>query len=212
MQPLPERLYTKVAYRVTTPRLSLRCHEPRDAAAFQAALAANLEHLSPWLCWARTPPTLDEQLARTVSVRAGFDLGRDFIYGLFDREHGQVLGSVGLHPRIGPGGLEIGYWIDQNHEGRGLVSEAVGALARVALELMQAEYVEIRHEPANERSGRVPERLGFTRDGLLRRRCVFGGGERRDAVVWSLFRDELAGTPVGRAEFEAFDALGRPIY
>lgn len=210
MQP-PERLYERVAHRVLTPRLCLRCQEPKDAPAIQAAVIANLGHLGPWMCWAQLPPTLEEQLQRVLQCRAGFDQGREFIYGLFDREHGQFLGSAGLHPRIGPGGLELGYWIDENHEGRGLVSEAAAALSRVALELMGAKYVEIRHEPANERSGAIPARLGFTRDGLLRRRCMFGPEERRDSVIWSLFADELAGTPVAEAPFEAFDALGRPI-
>lgn len=208
---LPQRLFDRVAYRVLTPRLCLRGYEPKDAAAVQAAVIANLEHLAPWMKWAQVPPTLEEQLGRVLQGRASFDLGVEFVYGLFDREHGQYLGSAGLHPRCGPGGLELGYWIDRNHEGRGLVTEAAGALTRVALEIMGASFIEVRHEPANVRSGAIPERLGFRREAVLRGRCAFPDGERRDATIWSMFAEDLAETPAAKAELEAFDSIGRPL-
>lgn len=208
---LPQRKFERVAYRVLTPRLCLRAVEPRDAGTLQAAVTANFEHLAPWMPWAQELPTLDEQLRRTQQSRASFDLGLDFQYGLFDREHDQFLGCVGLHARCGPGGLEMGYWVDRNHEGRGLVAEACGALVCVALGIMGADWVEVRHVPENERSAVIPARLGFLRDGVLRGRCECGGGGRRDAVVWSMFQADFPGSPAAAAQFEAFDALGRPM-
>ncbi len=53
----------------------------------------------------------------------------------------------------------------------------------------------------------VPRKLGFAEEARLRRRLPAEEGEEpRDVVIFTLFRDEFAGTPVARAQFEAFDA------
>jgi hypothetical protein len=72
------------------------------------------------------------------------------------------------------------------------------------------ERVEIRIDPANEASLRVPRSLGFAEEATLRRRLPAREGQTaRDAVVFTLFSDELDGSPAARCEMEAFDVLGR---
>lgn len=73
-----------------------------------------------------------------------------------------VVGSCGLMRRIGPGGLEIGYWLPPAYTGRGLATAAVAALVRQAFTLEDIDRVEIVHDAANTASGGVPRRLGFT--------------------------------------------------
>src|SRR5438093_1311993 len=67
----------------------------------------------------------------------------------------------GLHRRIGPGGLEIGYWVHVDHVGHGYATTAAGALTTLAFEDPAITHVEIHVEPANAASNRVPEKLGF---------------------------------------------------
>jgi len=43
---------------------------------------------------------------------------------MLDATETGVLGEVGLMPRIGPGALEIGYWVHIDHVGRRLATEA----------------------------------------------------------------------------------------
>jgi ribosomal-protein-serine acetyltransferase len=64
--------------------------------------------------------------------------------------------------RIGPGGLEIGYWLHAASTGRGLATAAVAALVGQAFALPDIERVEIVHDQANIASGAIPRRLGFT--------------------------------------------------
>ncbi|WP_019229166.1 GNAT family N-acetyltransferase, partial [Sedimentibacter sp. B4] len=66
-----------------------------------------------------------------------------------------------LHRRVGPDGLEIGYWLDAAHTGVGLATEAVGGLTAVALALPEVERVEIHTDEGNARSAAVPRRLGY---------------------------------------------------
>ena len=98
------------AYRIRTERLLLRCWEPSDAAALRAALAVSREHLLPWMPWAASEPqSVEEKVLWLRRARGQFDLGENSIYGAFDPETGAVVGGTGLHPRVGPEGLEIGY-------------------------------------------------------------------------------------------------------
>ena len=110
------------AYRIHTERTVLRCWDPADAPLLKEAIDASLDHLRPWMPWAENEPEdLPAKVARLRRFRAEFDLGQNFIYGIFDREERRVLGGTGLHLRVGPGALEIGYWIraDETNQGFG---------------------------------------------------------------------------------------------
>jgi RimJ/RimL family protein N-acetyltransferase len=198
-------------YRIVTQRLVVRCWEPRDARALKEALDSSLDHLQPWLPWARAEPQPLENKVRLLrTFRGKFDLGEDFVYGIFSSDESEVVGGTGLHTRAGSGALEIGYWIRSSRVRAGFVTESTAALSRVALELCGADRVEIRVDPANEASIRVPRKLGFAEEALLRRRLPGDdGADPRDVIVFSLFRTELGGTPVAAAQFEAFDAAGQ---
>jgi RimJ/RimL family protein N-acetyltransferase len=199
---------TNPPYRLETERLVLRCWELTDAPKLNEAASSSLDHLRPWMPWAATYP---QPVSETVEVLRGFrgrfDLGQDFVYGVFSRDESEVVGGTGLHTRQGAAALEIGYWIRESRTGEGLATELSAALTRVAFELCGADRVLIRCEPANERSMAIPRKLGYVEEARLRARLQFGD-ERRDAVIFSLFRDGYGGTPAASAQIEAFDALG----
>ena len=44
------------AYRIVTPRLVIRCWDPRDAQLAKEAIDSSLDHLRPWLPWAHHEP------------------------------------------------------------------------------------------------------------------------------------------------------------
>jgi RimJ/RimL family protein N-acetyltransferase len=201
-------------YRIETERLVVRCWEPRDAPLLKEAVDASLEHLLPWMPWARhEPQTLDDKIELIRRFRGGFDLGTDFPYAIFDRDESQALGGSGLHRRGDDDSLEIGYWLRPSAVGSGLVSETVAALTVSAFRWCDAERVDIRVEATNERSLAVPRRLGFTEDATLRRRLprLVGEAQSGDAVVFSMFAEELPGSPAAAVAFTAYDAAGREL-
>jgi RimJ/RimL family protein N-acetyltransferase len=163
--------------------------------------------------WAADEPQPLEQKAELLrTFRGHFDLGEDFVYGIFTPDEREVVGGSGLHTRVGPGALEIGYWLRASRVGSGLAREAAAALTLVAFRVCGVDRVEIRVDPANDRSLRVPRALGFAEEATLRRRLPVGDGEEpRDAVVFALFADEVERSPAARAQLEAYDVLGRPI-
>ena len=191
----------------------IRCWDPGDAVLLKEAIDSSLDHLRAWMPWAHDDPQpLAEKVGLLRRFRGRFDLGEDFVYGLFDRTESEVVGGSGLHTRVGDGALEIGYWIRASRVGQGLATEATAALTQVAFAVAGVDRVEIRVDPANAASLAVPRKLGFVEEATLRRRLpVADAGAHRDAVVFTLFADEVDATPVAETALEAYDASGARV-
>jgi RimJ/RimL family protein N-acetyltransferase len=205
-------LHRGPAYRIVTERLVLRCYEPRDAPLLKAAVDASLDHLLPWLPWARDEPqSLDAKVDLLRQFRGKFDLGQDFVYGVFDPAESEILGGCGFHSRLGEGAREIGYWIAKRHSAKGLATEAAAALVRVGFEIDRLERLEIHCDPENVKSAAVARKLGFHHDGTLRSRIARRQGPPGDRMIWSMLRAEYAESPCARSTVTAFDAIGRDL-
>jgi RimJ/RimL family protein N-acetyltransferase len=197
------------AYRILTERLVIRCWNPADARLLKRAIDASLDHLRPWMPWAmHEPEPVADKVARLRHFRSLFDADEDYVYGIFDRDEREVVGGTGLHLRHGPAAREIGYWLRSDMEGRGLMTETVAALARVAFEVDRIRWLEIRCDPENARSAAVPRRLGFAHEATLARRTETGDGEPRDVMVFTMLQDAFRESPCARAAIEAYDAVG----
>ncbi len=190
-----------------------RCWEPSDAPALKEAVDSSLDYLQRWMPWATNEPqTVDEKVQLLRRFRGEFDLGQNFVYGLFSHEGSEVVGGSGFHTRVGGSAFEIGYWIRESRAGEGLATEVTAALTRVAFEYCGVDRMEIHVEPSNERSMRIPLKLGYREEARLRRRLEpYPGGDLRDTVVFTLFRDGFPDSPAASAQLEAFDALGRQV-
>jgi RimJ/RimL family protein N-acetyltransferase len=201
-------------YRIETERLVIRCYEPEDAPLLKAAVDQSIEHLLPWMPWARfEPQTLDEKVELCRTFRGQFDLDDNYVYAIFTPDETEQLGGSGFHKRANEGSLEIGYWVSSGAVGQGIATEATAVQTRAALELCGIDRVDIQVEPRNERSLAIPRRLGFTEEGTLRRRLEPGGEDEphRDSVVFSMLREELAGSPCLGFDYVAYDVLGRQM-
>jgi RimJ/RimL family protein N-acetyltransferase len=201
-------------YRIETERLVIRCWDPRDARLLKEAIDSSLDHLRPWMPWVEGEPrSLDEKVELLRRFRGQFDLGEEFVYGIFSRDESEVVGGTGLHARVGDDAFEIGYWIRASAAGRGLATETVAALTRVAFEVSGVDRVEIHVDPANDRSLAIPPKLGFVEEATLRRRLPSprAGEPRRDEVVFTILAEDLAASPCAAAILEAYDAAGRAV-
>jgi RimJ/RimL family protein N-acetyltransferase len=199
---------TGPAYRIETNRLVIRCYNPADATLLHAAVEASRDHLKPWMPWAHEDQTLQDHVELLRTFRGQFDLGEDFIYGIFSADETRLIGGSGLHTRQGSHIREIGYWVRVEDIHQGYARETAAALAKVAFELDRVQRVEIRCDPDNTASAAIPARLGFTREGNLRAQSGFLD-QPRDTEVWSLLAGEYPACPAAQAEIRAFDVLGR---
>ncbi|MCP2312478.1 MULTISPECIES: GNAT family N-acetyltransferase [Kitasatospora] len=145
--------------------LRLRRRRVGDAAGLNAAVTANLAHLRPWMPWARTAPAMAYSVEMAAAGERIWDEGTDFMYVVgLESDPAVVLGAFGLHGRIGPGALEIGYWVDAAHTGRSIATRAAAELTRAALALPGITRVEIHCDEANLASAAIPRKLGYRLD------------------------------------------------
>jgi RimJ/RimL family protein N-acetyltransferase len=164
----------------------VRAWTPADEPAFAAVLASSEAHLRRW-----TPRLIDGKVPgqtlaeRLASHAEKFASGEEWVYGVFDAA-GTVLGGCGLYPRIGPGAMEVGYWLAAHATGRGLATRAARALVGASFAMPGIERVEIRCEAANLASARVPQRLGFQ---LAPQGVIV---ESVELQVWTLCREARA--------------------
>jgi RimJ/RimL family protein N-acetyltransferase len=165
--------------------ITLRRWRQVDAESMLRAVTESKDHLSPWMPWAEgySHASATEFLAATEREWLA---GTAYNYAII--VDGVVAGGCGLHSRIGPGGLEIGYWVHHAYLRRGVATAAAGALTEQALLLPGIDRVEIHHNPRNVASGGVPRRLGFA--------LVVCAGE--DGTVWRRVADST------EAELTAF--------
>jgi RimJ/RimL family protein N-acetyltransferase len=199
-------------YRIETEHLVIRCWEPYDAPLLKEAVDVSVDHLLPWLPWAKDEPqTIDEKVELLRGFRARFDRDEDYVLGIFDREEENALGGTGWHNRHGRGEIEIGYWVRADRAREGIASEATAALVKAGFEGLGLNRIEIRCDPENHASVAIPRNLGFRHDATLPKRMLALMDEPRDTMVWSLFREDYPYTPPATTQIEAFDVIGRPV-
>src|SRR5689334_19416032 len=155
------------------PRVLLRPYTLADADARHTANAESREHLRPWEPeQADAFRTLDETRDWILRVTADWLLRKRFSMGIWHIQTQKYLGGLGLHPREPDGwsipAFSIGYWVRASEQGHGYVTEAVRLVTGYALDVLQAQRVEIICDVRNTRSIAVAERLGFVKEGHLR--------------------------------------------
>ena len=155
--------------RIEGERIYLRSCKPGDGPMVYDAVAASIEELKPWMPWANGAQSENETEANVRESYAEFILRKDLRLHIMRKSDDAFLGSTGLH-RIDWNVLkfEIGYWVDSRHAKNGYVTEAVNLLTRFAFDKLNANRIEIRVDTENKASRRIPEKTGFTLEGILR--------------------------------------------
>jgi RimJ/RimL family protein N-acetyltransferase len=167
--------------------VTLRRYRADDADAVFTAVTESLDHLRPWMPWAADYSRASAEEYVAGSMRH-WDEGTEYNYAI--TTGGGLVGSIGLMARIGPGGLEIGYWMHRAYTRRGLATTATAALVEQAFRLPGVDRVEIVHDELNVASGAIPRKLGFTEVGRHRLEEPSPGGSGV-GVVWRLTREAL---------------------
>lgn len=166
--------------------LSLRILEEADAAELHALIEANRAFLARRLPWAAGQSRADTE---DFVGRSRDQLLGDESFQTALVEDGSIIGMAGFSSLVwSHRSGNIGYWLAEEHQGRGHVTTAVRRLVRHAFTVWELERIEIRAATDNQRSRAVPERLGFKREGVLHGAERLGD-RRLDLVVYATYRD-----------------------
>ena len=85
-----------------------------------------------------------------------------------DRSTGQMVGTCSLHDREGIEGMDIGYALLPEFEGKGYATEGAGHMAKIAFEEYHQDRINAITSVENDSSGRVLGRLGFKLHSLIK--------------------------------------------
>lgn len=173
--------------RIESERLYIRPCMPGDGPLVYEAIQASLKELQQWLPFAHNTQTLEDVEEGVRKSYAQFILKEDIRLHIFRKDDHQFIGSTGLH-RINwdAGCFEIGYWCDSRYTKKGYITEATTALIKFAFHELHANRIEIRCDPDNIASRHIPERLGFTLEGVLKINHKSADGKTlRDTCVFS---------------------------
>jgi ribosomal-protein-serine acetyltransferase len=166
----------------------LRLHEERRAEELFRLVDENRAHLRGWLHWVDATTSAED--IRNYVRGMLLKMAEEKEYGFAILFQGELVGAIGLHLVQEAREAEVGYWLSEKAQGRGIVTRATRALVRFSFEDLGVNRVVIHCASDNARSQAVPERLGFSLEGSLREREVVPGRDPRDQMAYSLLRSE----------------------
>lgn len=86
---------------------------------------------------------------------------------------------------------EIGYWLSESFQKKGIIQASVKALVKYAFEKLDINRVQIKCATGNNQSKKIPQKLSFTFEGIERDGELLSGGKFTDIEVYSLLRNEI---------------------
>ncbi len=152
---------------IETERLILRPFTVDDAEDMYRNWASDPE-VTKYLTWPAHP---DAELTRTLLKDwvSRYEAGDFFNWAIARKETGEVIGNisvVSLTEQIGA--AEIGYCMGRRFWGQGIMLEALLAVEDYLFETVGLLRICAGHDVNNPKSGRVMDKAGMTREGVLR--------------------------------------------
>ena len=84
---------------------------------------------------------------------------------------------------------EVGYSLSRDYWNQGIMTEALSLIIDFGFKRMRLNRIEAQHVVANAASGRVMEKCGMKKEGILRGR-IYSKGEFRDMAMYAILKDD----------------------
>jgi RimJ/RimL family protein N-acetyltransferase len=184
---LPSRGFSPPDPPLSDGRITLRLPAVKDeGAVFEACQDPEIQR------WVPIPVPYRREHAHewTTQAELGWSKGHHGDLAIADAPTDGFLGAIGLRP-IEEGRANIGYWVMPAERGHGVATDAVRLLGLWALRSLGLRRLELYHFIGNGASGRVAEKVGFQREGVVRAYVVVRG-EPLDCVMYSLLPSDVA--------------------
>ena len=181
---------TFLALPLRTQRLSLRPLGLDDASAL-FSIYSDPNAMQYWgaPAWTQAEQAVDMIKRETKALEAGEHLR----LGIESQVDGKLIGACTLFSfHESSRRAEVGYILAPHCWGQGLMAESLGALIAYAFTQLNLNRIEADIDPRNQRSGKVLQRLGFIKEGLLRQRWIVSG-ETSDTALFGLLRSDWDG-------------------
>lgn len=172
---------------IETPRLRLREFRPGDEEAIN--LYASDPEVVKFMEWG--PNTLEETRKFAQERIAAREKQPRRDYGLFIelKESGNLIGGCGIYVNERQPVAFIGYVLNRDYWNRGIMTESARALVDFGFSSLHLGRIWATCDACNGASARVLEKIGMSREGLLRKEQIIRG-KWRDSFVYAILREE----------------------
>lgn len=173
--------------------LYLRSFNIDDTEMLMACMQANVDHLQKWIPW--------------VNPQSHVGQVQEFIHQqtqALEHQEGMMLGVIFEEELAGMAGLqhwdhavsmaELGFWLSQEHLGKGLMSKTLGRLLQFGFSEMQLQRITATFPITNLSAHKLLERSGFKLEGVLRHHMLHHG-LKTDMVVMGYLTEEWIRKP-----------------
>lgn len=112
-----------------------------------------------------------------------------YIFAFRDKETQSLMGGIGLHLDKSNNRAEVGYWLGEPHWGQGYATEGTQVMIQFGFETLNLNKITSSFLPYNPASGRVMEKCGMQKEGVLKEQ-LFKDDEYQDLIVYGLTRKQ----------------------
>lgn len=186
--------HTDIPTRIETERLYLRSYRAGDGPMYYAAGQRNCDHLARYEIenFIRTLGSVEEAEQAVQDLAAGWEEQSSFFMGVFDKQTDEFVAQIYIGPlNWDVPELELGFFVDCDHEGRGYVTEAARAALRFIFAHLGAHRVSLHCDDGNTRSARVAERCGMVKEGHVRENKRWPDGSLSGTLSFGMLRCEF---------------------
>lgn len=148
----------------------------------------NRKYLKKWLPWVDGTQTVKDTLSFITGSKKQFRKNQSLQFAI--KYENKLCGMIGLVLIDNMNRkAEIGYWLASKYTGKGIMTKASKSLIKHCFDKLKLNRIFIRCAPGNGRSIGIPERLNFTKEGMLRHDTVLNG-RFEDSIIFSLLKDD----------------------
>ena len=118
----------------------------------------------------RMPHPYSEGIAEEwiLAHEADYRAGKSLNFAITLKRTGELMGSIGLHPKEDLLRAEVGYWVGVPYWGNGYTTEALKEMLRFGFDDFSLQRIYAIHFVTNPASGRVMEKAGMKLEGFMR--------------------------------------------
>lgn len=163
---------------------------PEDAEAAFELIEKNRAFIGAWLPWVSKTKTVEDERHFLNEICEGKRRTGEVVFGIFLK--GTLCGAIGINSiNRENNSAEFGYWLSEDANGKGVMTESVKRLMRYCFEELKVNRIAIYASTANTKSRALIERVGCVFEGVLRAYiCV--DGVYHDAAMYGLLASDWA--------------------
>ena len=167
--------------------LHLRLQQVYDADVQFALIEKNLSDLRQWFLFANDNHTLAKEIAYTTQMLGKYAKDEGMRLGIWQGDI--LLGSIALQIDVADNKAAIGYWLDSDAHGKGIMTRCVQAVLDYGFQQRKLHRIEISAAVDNAASRRVAQKVGMQQEAILRHQQLLNG-QYVDLVLYGILAEE----------------------